>query len=341
MKLLILGGTIFLGRHLAQAALEAGHEVTLFHRGEHGADLFPEAETLLGDRDGGLMMLRGRQWDAVVDTSAYFPAWVRDSARLLAKAAGHYTFVSSISVYADFSSPGVRENTPVARLSEEQLQRAEQLRQSGPVRAAQLGDLYGGLKALCEEEAEGAFPGRTLVVRPGLIVGPHDYSDRFTYWVERVAAGGEVLAPGAPEAPVQFIDARDLAEWMLRMAEARTAGVYHATGPARPLGMQAFLNDCRAAAGSDARFTWASDEFLTQQKVGPWVELPLWIPNTPDSVGFARVDCSKAIASGLKLRPVPETVRDTLAWARTRPAGEERKAGLAREREKELLAALA
>src|SRR5262249_55921530 len=245
MKLLILGGTIFLGRYLVEAALAAGHDVTLFNRGQHNPELYPEVEKLRGDRDGGLAALRGRRWDAVVDTSGYLPRVARASAELLADAVDHYTFISSISVYPHFRSLGTDESAPVDTLDDPNIEEVT-------------GETYGPLKALCEQAAEQALPGRTLVIRPGLIVGPHDYSDRFTYWVRRVAQGGEVLAPERPDWHTQIIDVRDLAEWTLRMAERRLVGVYNATGPAYDLSFGQLLDTCRAVSGSDARFTWVS-----------------------------------------------------------------------------------
>jgi 2'-hydroxyisoflavone reductase len=341
MRILILGGTIFLGRHLAEAARSRGHQVTLFHRGEHGAGLFPDLEVIRGDRGGDLEALRGRHWDAVLDTSAYFPDWVEASAGLLAGAAERYCFVSSVSVYADFTRPGMDEIYPVSRLTPEQLQRAAEIRAQGPVRAAALGDLYGGLKVQCEQAAERAFPGRALIVRPGLIVGPHDYSNRFTYWVSRVARGGEVLAPGDPARPVQFIDVRDLAEWMVRLLEDGRAGTFQATGPGAALTMGELLGECRRVNGGDARLTWVDDAFLQRSGVGGWIELPLWTEPDPAMAGFMSLDCGRARKAGLRFRPVAETVRDTLAWDRGLPADAERRAGLAPERERELLAAFA
>jgi 2'-hydroxyisoflavone reductase len=334
MKLLILGGTIFLGRYLVEAALERGHEVTLFNRGQHNPELFPHAEKLHGDRDGGLDVLRGRTWDAVVDTSGYLPGVVRASADLLADAVEHYTFISSISVYAHFRTVGIDENAPVGTLDDPTIEEIT-------------GESYGPLKALCEQAVEQALPGRTLVVRPGLIVGPHDYSDRFTYWARRAAQGGEVLAPAHPDWHTQIIDVRDLAEWTLRMVEQQQIGVYNATGPEYELTFGRLLDTSRAVSGSDARFTWVSEPFLLEQEVAPWSELPLWIPQSdPDMVGFSDVNCAKAIAAGLVFRDLAATVRDTLAWDATRTDAAEPparalqpRAGLAPEREQELLRA--
>ena len=340
MKLLVLGGTKFLGRHLVEAALARGHEVTLFNRGQLAPELFAGLERLRGDRDGGLDALRGRRWDAVVDTSGYSPRVVRDSARLLSDAAEHYSFISSCSVYADTSAPGVDEEHAVGTLSDEHLREAEALEQSELIRAPFFGERYGPLKALCERAAEEAMPGRVLNVRAGLIVGPHDYSDRFTYWPRRVAEGGDVLAPGDPARPVQFVDARDLAAWILRSAEGRLTGTFNATGPDQPLTFGRFLEECRTATGSDARFVWVEEQFLLDAGIQPWMEVPLWTDSSDEtSRYFLAVGVEKAVAAGLSFRPLAETVRDTLEWDLTRPAETERRAGLARERELEVLAA--
>jgi 2'-hydroxyisoflavone reductase len=324
MKLLILGGTTFLGRHLVEAATARGHEVTLFNRGRRNPDLFPDVEKLRGDRDGNLEALKGRTWDAAIDTCGYVPRVVRASATLLADAVRHYTFVSSLSVYADFSVVGMDETAPVGTLEDETIEEVN-------------GETYGPLKALCEQAAEQAMSGRVLNVRPGLIVGPHDPTDRFTYWVHRVADGGEVLAPGRPEYLTQFIDARDLAAWNVRMIEANQTGVYNATGLDVPVTMKQLLDECKTVSGSDAQFTWVDEQFLLDAKVQPWSELPLWIPaSSPTAAGFSSVNCNKAIAAGLTFGSLSETIRDTLAWDVTRPADTQR-GGLKREREMELL----
>ena len=327
MNLLILGGTVFLGRHLVEAALARGHAVTLFNRGQHNPDLFPEVERLRGDRDGDLQALEGRRWDAVVDTCGYVPRVVRASAEMLAPNVDHYTFISSISVYADTSKPGIDEQAPVGTLDD-------------PTTEEVTGESYGPLKALCEQAAEATMPGRVLNIRPGLIVGPHDPTDRFTYWVRRVAEGGEVLAPGDPDAPVQVIDARDLAGWTIRMIEQRQTGVFNATGPAERLRMADLLTTCKQVSRSDATFVWLDDAFLLEAGAGPWIEVPLWIPATDgQNDGLLDIDIAKARAAGLTFRDIADTVRDTLAWDRTRPADTERRAGLAPERERALLQA--
>jgi 2'-hydroxyisoflavone reductase len=326
MRLLILGGTAFLGRHLVDAALAQGHAVTLFNRGQRNPALFPEVEKLRGNRDGDLEALRGRRWDAVVDPSGYVPRLVRASAELLAEAVDHYTFISSLSVYADFTRPGLSEGSAVATLPPGQ-EATEEI----------TGETYGALKALSERAAEAALPGRVLVVRPGLIVGPHDPSDRFTYWPVRVARGGEVLAPDNPARLVQFIDVRDLAEWILRLVVPRETGTFNATGPAQPLALGDFLEACRVVSGSDARFTWVPETLLLEHNITPYTELPLWVPAS--EAGFDRFDLTRALAAGLTFRPLAETIRDTLAWDATRPPGAERRNGLSPEREAALLEA--
>jgi 2'-hydroxyisoflavone reductase len=301
MKLLILGGTKFLGRHLTDAALARGDEVTHFNRGQSNTDIFPEVEKIRGERDGGLDVLRGRRWDAVVDTSGYVPRVVRASAKLLAETVELYVFISSMSVYADYSRP-IDENLPVATLEDET---AEEVN----------GATYGPLKALCERAAESAMQGRALSVRAGLIVGPFDPTVRFSYWTARVARGGAVLAPAPPEREIQFIDARDLAGWILKMADERRAGVFNACGPDYRLTMRRFLEECRAVSRSDARFNWTSEEFLLEKGVEPWSELPLWLPESDEKYRhFMSANCERAFATGLKFRTLSETIRDTLAW---------------------------
>jgi 2'-hydroxyisoflavone reductase len=328
MNLLFLGGTVFLGRHMVASALARGHRVTLFNRGEHNPELFPEAEKLRGNRDGGLDALRvkGRRWDAVIDPSGYFPRLVSASADLLATAADRYIFISSLSVYKLPYADVLDETAPVETLPEDQ-QNIEEI----------TGETYGALKVLCEQAAERAFTRRALIIRPGLIVGPHDPTDRFTYWPVRVARGGEVLAPGQPERQVQFIDVRDLAEWMLDLIEVRQTGVYNATGPRSPLSMQAFLDSCIEASSSDARFTWVDESILLENNVAAYTELPLWVPE--EYKDHNRFDNDKAFASGLTLRPLADTLQATLAWDATRPADQPRRNGLKPEREAELLAA--
>jgi 2'-hydroxyisoflavone reductase len=327
MHILLIGGTIFLGRHLVDAALARGHRITLFNRGRHGAELFPEVERLRGDRDrdSDMAALAGHTWDAVIDTCGYIPRHVRAAAELLAPSVGHYTFISTISVYPEYSKVGIDEGDPVGTLDDPTVEQVT-------------GESYGPLKALCEAAAEAAMPGRVLTIRPGLIVGPHDPSDRFTYWPARVARGGRYLAPERPGYLVQVIDVRDLAAWTVAMVEAGATGVYNATGPERPLELGDILAACKAAAGSNAEPVWASAEALKEAGVAPWVELPLWVPEAPDTLGFSQINCAKAIAAGLRFRPIADTIADTLAWANARPVDHEWRAGLAPDKERAALA---
>lgn len=320
MKLLILGGTVFLGRHIVESALARGHEITLFNRGQHNSELFPEVEKLRGDRNGDLSALEGRRWDAAIDTSGYFPRVVRASAQKLSAAVDHYTFISSISVYADFTRVGMDENAPVGTLKDESVEEITN-------------ETYGPLKVLCERAAEQALPGRVLIVRPGFIVGPHDPTDRFTYWPYRVAQGGDMLAPGNPDSPIQFIDVRDLASWIVRMIEDSQTGVFNATGPNYTLTMQDLLETCRKVSGSNTRFIPVSEQFLTEHNV----ELPIWVPS--EEAGAATVDCSKAFEAGLVFRPLSSTVRDTLVWYEARTPSTPLRAGLQPEQEAQLLQA--
>jgi 2'-hydroxyisoflavone reductase len=315
VKLLLLGGPRFLGRAFADAALERGHELAFFNRGRTNADLFPEVERLLGDREGDLSALRGRRWDAVVDTCGYLPRLVRASAEGLSDS-GLYCFVSSVSVYADFSVP-TDEDSPVAQLGE---------LPDDEVTA----DSYGALKALCEEAVRAVFDERALVIRPGLIVGPHDPTGRFTYWPHRVARGGETLAPGPPERPIQVIDVRDLADWTIALCEDGVDGTFNATHPG--ISFAGLIDACVSLSEADARVTWVTDEFLLEQGVGEWMELPLWLAD-PAYAAADRVDVRRALAAGLRFRPLADTVRATLAHAETTDA-----AGLTPEREAELLA---
>lgn len=327
MKLLILGGTEFVGRHMAEAALARGHDVALFHRGRHGADLFPHAEHLYGDRDGGLDVLRGRTWDAVLDTCGYVPRIVRQSAEMLAGAAGHYTFISSVSVYRDFAVSGIDEDYAVAVMPDETVEEVT-------------GETYGPLKILCERVVREAFGDRALVVRPGLVVGPHDKTGRFTYWPRRVAEGGDYLAPGRPDGRVQFIDARDLAAWTAGMIERRVAGTFNAVSGDPAWTMGRLLDECQRASGVQANPVWADDAWLLGEGLQPWTDLPLWLPDSPEWAGADAISVARAVAQGLTLRLLAQTVADTLAWDKTLTDGERPqgpKAGIARDRERALL----
>lgn len=337
MKLLVIGGTRFVGRHFVTAAVARGHELTLFNRGKHASAPVAGVETIHGDRHTDLEKLQGRRWDAVIDTCGLLPRAVRASAEVLRDAVDVYVFISSQSVYADVSRPGVDESSPTETLTGEQLEKANAI-DPGQATAVSYGDMYGGLKTLCEQAAEDVMPNRVLVLRPGLIVGPYDYTDRFTYWVERVARGGEVLAPGSPERHVQFIDGRDLGDWTVRMVEQKRVGIYNCNGLPGVLTMGRLLDECKAVSGSDATFVWVDEEFLTREQVAAWSELPLWLPESEPALrGFMLISSDKAIEAGLTFRSLTETIADTLAWRRTTPTDEERKAGLDSEKEQRLI----
>lgn len=318
MKLLILGGTRFVGRHLVEAALANGHEVTLFYRGKTNPDLFPEAEHIHGDRDSQMHLLDGRKWDACIDTCGYIPRHVRQSVGRLSDAVEQYTFISTISVYDEPVEPDADETSALKTLDDEDTEEVS-------------GETYGGLKVLCERAAEDAMPGRVLHVRPGLIVGPFDPTDRFNYWLERVERGGEVLVPATADRRVQVIDGRDLAAWTLRMVEANNTGVYNAVGPAEALTWSAWLGMVRDVTGSDAQFTWVSDAFMAASGAA----LPFFVPEPSSSM--LALSSAKATAEGLTHRPLETIIRDTLAWNAARSADEPRRVGMSAQQEKDLL----
>ncbi len=326
-KILILGGTAFLGPALVAAARAHGHTLTLFNRGKTNPGRFPDLEQLRGDRDGHLEALAGRAWDVVIDDSGYVPRHVHDSATLLAPNVGHYVFVSTISVYADLGKP-VDEDAPVATLEHP----TEQV----------TGESYGALKAQCEAAAKAAMPGRVTVVRPGLIVGPDDPTDRFTYWPVRLARGGEVLAPGSTADPVAYIDVRDLAQWIVwHVVERRLVGTFNALGPATTLGVGAMLDACKRGVGGDAALTWVDAGFLGKQGVRPWADLPVWLPPVGEDKYAGLISRARAVKAGLTFRPTAETARDTLAWWNSQPDARRAKlrAGLDADKEKAVLAA--
>ncbi len=325
MRILVLGGTRFVGRAFVEAASARGHAVTLFNRGRTNPELHAGVERIVGDRDGGLGALAGRTWDAVVDPAGYFPRLVGDSARRLAGSAGHYLFVSTISVYAEPIATGADETAPVARIAD-------------PTVEAITGETYGALKALCEETVRGAYGERALIVRPGLVVGPYDTTDRFPYWPRRLARGGDVLAPGAADAPTQLIDVRDMTNWMVRLVERGIGGTFNATGPAEPLTLGDCLERVARAVGSEARLTWVPEVFLKEQGIEPWLQMPLWLHAAEQSLDTLSI--ARAFAEGLRFRPLEETACDTLAWERSlvadlRPPSP----ALTVEREAEVLAA--
>jgi 2'-hydroxyisoflavone reductase len=326
LSILILGGTGFIGPHEVHAARERGHTLTLFNRGQTNPGLFPDIETLRGDRNGDLASLKGRRWDVVIDNSGFEPAQVALSAGLLKDAVGQYLFVSTQSVYADRSIIDQDETGAVGQSD------APEQEWSG----------YGPLKALCEKELSAAMPGRFTVVRPAVIVGPGDASDRFTYWVQRIDRGGDVLAPGLPDDPTQFIDVRDLTEWMIRLVENGTMGTFNATGPEGHLPVAGLVYGIRAVTTTPVTFTWTSHEFLAAQEVRPFSNLPLWHLPVGRTAGFMRMSARRAQAAGLTYRPLAITAADTLAWWKSEPAERRTgrlRAGLTPEREAEVLAA--
>jgi 2'-hydroxyisoflavone reductase len=328
-RILILGGTSFLGPALVEAARARGDVVTLFNRGKTNPGRFTDVEQLHGDRNGKLEALAGRRWDVVIDTSGYVPRIVRMSAELLAPSVERYVFVSSISVYDEAIPAGSDESAKIAQLPDPATE---------DVRAS-----YGALKAACERAAEAAMPGRVLVVRPGLIVGPDDPTDRFTYWPVRLSEAGEVLAPGTGDDPIQVVDVRDLGSWMVAMADRRATGIFNAVGPASRTSMGAMLDACQPAAGPKAALTWVPWPFLEKEKVEPWGDMPVWIPAGGPESGMSQVSIARAVAAGLRFRPLQETARDTLSWWNGLPLERRArlKAGISREREKQVLAAWA
>lgn len=336
LRMLILGGTGFTGPHQVRYALERGHQVTLFNRGRRSIDWPAAVEELTGDRDSGdLEALRGRQWDVCIDNPTSVPAWVRDAGEVLAGNIGHYVFISTLSVLAETSRPGQAEDAPLAEYTG-----ADAMQETMASLRADM-RLFGPLKAACEAEAERRFPGISTIIRPGLIIGPGDATDRFTYWPVRLARGGEVLAPGDGSDPVQIIDARDLAEWTIRMAERRAFGIFNAPGPDYELSMEAMLYGIRAVTTNGARLTWVPAEFLGRHDVRPWADMPTWLPGTGDTAGFSRVSNARAVAAGLTFRALATTAADTLEWFRSEPAERraELRAGLSAEREKAVLSA--
>ncbi len=326
LSILIMGGTGFLGPHIVNTAMIRGHKLTLFNRGKTHPGLFPDIEQLHGDRKTDLSALDDRKWDVVIDTSAYIPGDVTRSATLLAPNIGQYILISTVSVYAKMDKPGMDESAPVATTDDPNAEKVSN-------------ENYGALKALCEAAAMKVMPDRTTVIRPGLIVGPGDPTDRFTYWPVRIARGGEVLAPGTPQDFTQFIDGRDLADFVVLCAEKKTLGTFNADAQAASITMGRLLDTCKKVAKSDATFTWVDAAFLEKEKVSPWGDMPAWIPAAGDDAAFGRVSSAKAKAAGLKYRPLDDTVRDTLAWLKTEPQEHQAKlkSGISPEREAEVL----
>lgn len=322
MKLLVIGGTQFVGKHLVGQAIARGHEVTLLNRGNRPA---PEgvADVILGDRNSDLRLLEGRRWDAVIDNVAYFPRQVRELAQALGDSVDHYTLVSTVSVYADQDQPGLKEDSRVLQVDDPDIEEVTN-------------ETYGALKALCEKALVDIFGGTSLIVRPGLIVGPDDPTDRFTYWPARIARGGSFVAPVGPDMPAQWIDVRDLATWMLDATEARLEGTFNAVSEPGRFTIGDVVDASLAASGSAAHPVWVSEEFLLENEVGPFIEMPLWIPG--EGVNFWRIDGSRAMAAGLTARRASDTVAATLDWYRESQRGELR-TGLSPDREAQLLAA--
>ncbi len=335
LKILILGGTGFLGPHIVQYADARGHEVTIFSRGRTNSHLFDDHEKLVGDRDpdkdAGLSALgNDRKWDAVIDTSSYFPRITRASVELLKDRVDFYNLITSISVYKDHATPNADESYPLGTIDDEAFEQIT-------------GESYGPLKALCEKVAEEVMPGRVSHVRPGLIVGPRDYSDRFTYWPVRVARGGEVMAPGKMSDPSQWIDARDLARFCVMTVEQKLAGPYNAAGPANASNIGELLLGAKAVIDTDATFTWVDADFLEENKIGAWMQMPVWVPGeSAEMKGIMTANIDKAVKAGLTTRPVGEIVADTLAWWKTLPQEKQdrpMRAGISAAREAEVLKA--
>jgi 2'-hydroxyisoflavone reductase len=341
LNILILGGTGFTGPEQVNYALSRGHRVTLFNRNKTRPDMFKgKVEQLIGDLSTDTTALKGKKFDVIIDNPTTAPAWVRNVAQYMKGNTGHYIFISTISVYPDNGTPNADETAATTPMPDG-LDPYTLDRQNW-------GRNYGALKSRSEKDVQENYPGIFTIIRPGLIVGPLDRTDRFTYWPVRVARGGEVLAPGAPEDLTQFIDARDLAEWTIRMAEMGPkdgGGIYNATGPRTPIPMGDFLSACKRVTGSDARFTWVPWSFLQEQKVRPWRDMPIVVPPTGETAGFSRRNVDRALAKGLTFRPLDDTIKATLDWNKTRPQEDRDKleagavAGISAQREAELLAA--
>lgn len=336
LRLLILGGTGFTGPHQVRYALARGHSVSLFNRGRRPQDWPGDVEELTGDREtGDLAALAGREWDVCIDNPTSVPSWVRDVGQVLQGKVGHYVFISTLSVYADSATPGQDEGARTVAYEGADIM--QETRDSLRANMA----LYGPMKAAREAEARRWFPDISTIIRPGLIVGPGDETDRFTYWPLRIARGGDVIAPGEGGDPVQIIDARDLAEWTIRMAEARSYGSFNAMGPNYAMSMAAMLHGIQAVTTAGARLHWLPVDFLREQGVSPWGDMPAWVPGSGDSAGFARHSNARALQAGLSFRPLGTTASDTLDWFAAQPAERQAslRAGIKPEREAEVLAA--
>ncbi len=341
LDLLILGGTGLTGPHQVRYALARGHRVTIFNRGRKQPEWPGHVQQLLGDRDVNdyasiqAEVDKGRRWHAVIDNPSTVPAWIRDAAKVLKGHVDGYTMISSVSAYAENATPGQDENAALATFDGDPLKETNASLRADMTK-------YAGLKAAAEAETRRQFGDAATIVRPGLIVGPGDETDRFTYWPLRLARGGDVLCPGDGRDPVKFIDARDLGEWMIRLAENKARGIYNALGPDYDLDMAALLYGIRASTTAGARFTFVPADFLEAQNVSPWGDMPVWVPASGDSAGFHLRSNAKAIAAGLTFRSIADTTAATLAWFAAQP--EERRnagprAGIKPEREAEVLKA--
>jgi len=342
LSILILGGTGFTGPEQVEYAIARGHSVTLINRNRTRPDFFKgRVEQLIGDLNGDMSALKGRKFDVVIDNPTTAPAWVRNASQYLAGNTNHYIFISTISAYANDKNAWADESDPTHELPPG-LDPFVDIMTLPP---NQRGSSYGPLKAYSEKEVQRRYPGMSTIIRPGLIVGPLDRSDRFTYWPYRIDKGGEVLAPGSGNDPVQIIDSRDLAEWTVRVAENRTLGVFNATGPVKPLTMSEMLYGIKSVTTSGAQFTLVPAEFLAEQKIRPWSNMPVWVPDRPENVAFSRRKIDKALAAGLTFRPLAVTAKETLDWNKTRPAdelqalAEGKIAGISAQREADVLAA--
>ena len=329
LNILILGGTGFLGPHTVNSAVSQGHTVTLFNRGKTNPNLFPDLEKIKGDRNtDDIKKLAGRKWDVVIDTSAYYPRTINLAMEVLKKNIKQYLLVSTISVYSDWSKVGMDETAPVGTIDD-------------PTLGEITNTSYGPLKALCEQSAEKHMPGKVTVIRPGLIVGPRDKTDRFTYWPARIKKGGQVLAPGDGSDFIQFIDVRDLAEWMIHCVEKSIVGIYNAQSNGSDITIKSLLDSCVKSLNPKAELVWVPTEFLTQQQVAPWQEMPTWIPAEGDYAGSGMMSSKKAYANGLKQRDIDVIVKDCYDWFVTLPKERQQKlrAGISEEKEKKVLLA--
>ncbi len=324
LSILVLGGTGFIGPHVVSRAMERGHSITLFNRGRSNTHLFPAAEKLVGDRNGNLTALEGRRWDAVIDNSGYTPDQVEATVDLLKDSVGQYLFTSTRAVYRDFTAPVMNEDAP---LGPADIPEAEW-------------EGYGPLKVLAERAVEAGFGSRTLIVRPPIIVGPGDRTDRFTYWVDRIDDGGDVMAWGDPTDPVQFVDVRDLSEFFVHLLEQETGGIFNAEGPEAPLSSAELLYGIRAVTPSPVSFTWVDWDFVMSRGEEPQGSMPFWQPPAGSYLNYGRMVNTRAVEAGLRFRPLAVTARETLHWHRSRPLPQQEslRVGMSRAREAELLA---